>query len=235
LCYTGDLTNPSKTKYSLEYYLDLAEKLVERGVHVLCVKDMAGLLKPLAVRELITALRAAHPQTPIHVHTHDTSGLGVASMVEALNSGADVVDAAVDSMSGMTSQPSMGAIVAHFASFDDEDKMFEMDSHKLNEINEYWESARLLYSPYESGQKSGSADVFNHEIPGGQYTNLYFQATSLGLASRWRDIKQTYAAANRICGDIVKVTPSSKVVGDLAQFMSQTTFLKMMFVRKHRR
>ncbi|EGD75023.1 pyruvate carboxylase [Salpingoeca rosetta] len=219
LCYTGDLTNPAKTKYTLDYYLKLAEELVNLGSHVLCIKDMAGVLKPDAATQLVSALRSEHPDVPIHVHTHDTSGLSAFSMIAALNAGADVVDAATDSMSGMTSQPSMGAIVSHFMR--GSESLCGINPVELNELNEYWESTRLLYSPFESGQKSGSADVFVHEIPGGQYTNLFFQATSLGLSSQWRSIKHAYAAANRICGDIVKVTPSSKVVGDLAQFMVQ--------------
>eukprot|EP00050_Salpingoeca_kvevrii_P006209 m.288038 g.288038 ORF g.288038 m.288038 type:complete len:1180 (-) comp11885_c0_seq1:18-3557(-) len=218
LCYTGDVSNPDLTKYTIEYYLDLAEKLVAAGAHVLCIKDMAGLLKPKAATMLVSALRAQHPTVPIHVHTHDTSGLGVMSMIAALDAGADVVDGAVDSMSGTTSQPSLGAMVAHYKSVG---RDTGIDPRDLRDINEYWESVRMFYSPFESGQKTGSADVYIHEIPGGQYTNLYFQANQLGLASRWREIKKAYASANRLLGDIVKVTPSSKVVGDLAQFMVQ--------------
>ncbi|EDQ86990.1 uncharacterized protein MONBRDRAFT_10371 [Monosiga brevicollis MX1] len=218
ICYTGDVSDPKKDKYNLDYYLELARRLSDANVHVLCIKDMAGLLKPKATKTLISALRREHPTMPIHVHTHDTSGLGVASMIAALDAGADVVDACVDSMSGMTSQPSMGAIASHFAGTQ---KDCGVDLDHLREINEYWESIRGLYAPFESGQKSGSFDVFEHEIPGGQYTNLHFQANSLGLASQWRSIKLAYKAANRLCGDIIKVTPSSKVVGDLAQFMVQ--------------
>eukprot|EP00045_Choanoeca_perplexa_P013181 m.147638 g.147638 ORF g.147638 m.147638 type:complete len:1190 (-) comp16268_c0_seq1:15-3584(-) len=216
ICYTGDLTDPSKGKYTLDYYLEMAQKLSQAGIHVLCIKDMAGLLKPKAATMLVSALRREYPDMPIHVHTHDTSGLGVASMVAALDAGADIVDTAADSMSGMTSQPSMGAIVSHYAG---SSKDCGFDLRAMGEINEYWESLRGLYAPFESGQKSGSFDVFRHEIPGGQYTNLHFQANSLGLSSQWRDIKQAYEAANKLCGDIIKVTPSSKVVGDLAQFM----------------
>eukprot|EP00043_Microstomoeca_roanoka_P029138 m.20964 g.20964 ORF g.20964 m.20964 type:complete len:1169 (-) comp8995_c2_seq1:100-3606(-) len=230
LCYSGDLSSPKNTKYTLDYYLKLAQQLIDLDVHVLCIKDMAGVLKPKAAEMLVGALRREHPTVPIHVHTHDTSGLGVFSMVSALNAGADVVDAAMDSMSGMTSQPSMGAIVSHF--MQGSESLCGVDPRELNELNEYWESTRLLYSPFESGQKSGSADVFMHEIPGGQYTNLFFQATSLGLSSEWRAIKKAYTAANRLCGDIVKVTPSSKVVGDLAQFMVQNNLSEQDVIDK---
>jgi len=177
---------------------------------------MAGLLKPTAAHTLISALRKEFPQLPIHVHTHDTAGTGVASMLAAAHAGADAVDAAIDSMSGMTSQPSMGAIVAALQN-DAKSTGIAMDD--LTPLIEYWESVRFSYAAFESGQKSGSAEVYSHEMPGGQYTNLQFQSTSLGLADQWSQVKVAYGAANRLLGDIVKVTPSSKVVGDLAQFM----------------
>lgn len=205
LCYTGDVTrgeHEAGYKYGLDYYLKLARELVERGAHVLCVKDMAGLLRPKAATLLIGALRAEFPNTPIHVHTHDTAGTGVASMLAAAEAGADAVDAASDSMSGMTSQPSMGAIVAAL-------KGTELDTgldlQALSVLSDYWGEMRGVYAPFESGQKSGSADVYIHEMPGGQYTNLLFQSTQLGLTGQWADIKKAYAAANRILGDIVKV------------------------------
>lgn len=216
--YTGDITDPSKTKYTLDYYLDLANQLVGLGIHVLAVKDMAGLLKPEAAKILIGALRKEHPNLPIHVHTHDTAGAGVASMIECAKAGADAVDAATDAMSGLTSQPSMGALVSSLKGTQYDTGI---NAAELNAINEYWEGCRELYAPFESGQKSGSADVYMHEMPGGQYTNLLFQSQQLGLAGQWPSIKKAYAAANRLLGDIVKVTPSSKVVGDLAQFMVQ--------------
>ncbi len=218
LCYTGDVSDPGRTKYSLGYYVDLAGELVELGSHVLAIKDMAGLLKPRAATMLVGALRRAFPTVPIHVHTHDTAGTGVASMLAAGEAGADVVDLAVSAMSGLTAQPSMGAVVA---AVDKTPRATGIDLAKLQCINDYWEQVRGLYAPFESGLKSGSSDVYVHEMPGGQYTNLQFQAQSLGLAGRWQAIKRAYAAANRLLGDIVKVTPSSKVVGDLAQFMVQ--------------
>ncbi|MEM9458342.1 MAG: pyruvate carboxylase [Myxococcota bacterium] len=218
LCYTGDVSDPSRTKYSLQYYVDLAGALVERGTHVLAIKDMAGLLKPRAGRMLVQALREAFPEVPIHVHTHDTASTGVASMLTCADAGADVVDLALAPMSGMTSQPAMGAVVAALRGTPcDTGLTLEV----LEGLETYWEQARQLYAPFESGLKSGSADVYFHEMPGGQYTNLQFQARQLGLAERWPAIKRAYAAANRVLGDVIKVTPSSKVVGDLAQFMVQ--------------
>jgi len=218
LCYTGDVADPGRRKYSLDYYVDLAGQLVGLGSHVLAIKDMAGLLKPRAATLLVEALRASFPEVPIHVHTHDTAGTGVASMIAAARAGADVVDAAVSSMSGMTSQPSLGAIVAAMQGGERDTGLTIAD---LQVLNTYWEQARGLYAPFESGMHSGSSDVYLHEMPGGQYTNLQFQARALGLAHRWPAIKRAYAAANRALGDIIKVTPSSKVVGDLAQFMVQ--------------
>eukprot|EP01012_Entosiphon_sulcatum_P026979 TRINITY_DN324_c0_g1_i1.p1 TRINITY_DN324_c0_g1~~TRINITY_DN324_c0_g1_i1.p1 ORF type:complete len:1188 (-),score=212.97 TRINITY_DN324_c0_g1_i1:45-3608(-) len=220
ICYSGDVSDPTRTKYSLDYYVRLAEKLVQAGTHILCVKDMAGLLKPRAAKLLISTLRKEFPNVPIHVHTHDTSGAGVAAMLAAAEAGAHIVDVAVDSLSGMTSQPSMGAVVASVAGtpLDTGVKL-----RNASALSEYWEQARGLYAPFEctTTMKSGGADVYEHEIPGGQYTNLHFQAYSLGLSSKWPAVKKAYAAANRLLGDIVKVTPSSKVVGDLAQFMVQ--------------
>jgi pyruvate carboxylase len=216
MSYTGDVSDPSKRKYTLDYYMKLADELVGMGVHSLAIKDMAGLLTPKAATLLVTALRKEHPDIPIHVHTHDTAGSGVASMLAAAAAGADVVDAAIDAMSGMTSQPSLGAIVANLKGTD---RDTGIDLSALPELNSYWENVRSLYAPFESGQLSGSSDVYDHEIPGGQYTNLLFQSKQLGLTDKWPQIKRKYAEANMILGDIPKVTPSSKVVGDLAQFM----------------
>jgi pyruvate carboxylase len=218
LCYSGDVSDKERTKYTLDYYLELAGRLVDRGVHVLAIKDMAGLLKPRAATLLIEALRRDFPHVPIHVHTPDTAGTGVASMLAASAAGADVVDAATDAMAGLTSQPALGAIVGALRG---SERDTGLDMERLEELNGYWEVARGLYAPFESGLKSGSADVYVHEMPGGQYTNLRFQAAELGLATRWGAIKRAYAAANRLLGDLIKVTPSSKVVGDLAQFMVQ--------------
>lgn len=220
ISYTGDVSDPSKSKYDLKYYTKLADELVKAGTHVLCIKDMAGLLKPRAATMLISAIRERHPDMPIHIHTHDTSGAGVASMLACAEAGADIVDVAVDSMSGMTSQPSMGAVVASLQGSP------LNTGFKLNDVSEYsayWEQTRTLYAPFEctTTMKSGNADVYLNEIPGGQYTNLQFQAYSLGLGDFFEDVKKAYREANLLLGDIIKVTPSSKVVGDLAQFMVQ--------------
>jgi len=218
LCYTGDVSDPRRTKYSLQYYVDLAGKLVELGTHVLAIKDMAGLLKPEAGKKLVGALRDAFPDVPIHVHTHDTAATGVASMLACAQSGADVVDLALAPVSGLTSQPAAGAVVAALRGTERDTGLELAD---LAGLETYWEQTRQLYAPYESGLKSGSTDVYLHEMPGGQYTNLQFQARQLGLAERWPAIKKAYAVANKLLGDIIKVTPSSKVVGDFAQFMVQ--------------
>ncbi|XP_018026866.1 pyruvate carboxylase, mitochondrial [Hyalella azteca] len=220
ISYSGDVSDPSRKKYTLQYYLDLAEQLVKAGAHVLCIKDMAGLLKPRAAQILIGALRERYPQMPIHVHTHDTSGAGVASMLECARSGADAVDVAVDSMSGMTSQPSMGALVACLMG-DPLDTGLQLSD--ISQYSAYWEQTRTLYAPFECcvTMKSGNADVYQNEIPGGQYTNLQFQAYSLGLGDQFEEIKAAYKEANQLMGDLIKVTPSSKVVGDFAQFMVQ--------------
>lgn len=216
ICYTGDVSNPGSSKYTLDYYLTLAEQLVDHGLHSLAIKDMAGLLKPRAATLLIGALREKFPHIPIHVHTHDTAGTGVATQLAAAAAGADIVDCCIDSMSGTTSQPSMGALVHSLAGT-------ELDTGinpaELFSLIDYWDQTRSLYSPFESTLRSPSSEVYYHEMPGGQYTNLKFQAQSLGLGEEWQRVKDAYAAANRALGDIVKVTPSSKVVGDLAQFM----------------
>ncbi|XP_047508063.1 pyruvate carboxylase, mitochondrial isoform X1 [Pieris napi] len=220
ISYTGDVSNPEKSKYDLKYYVNLADELVKAGTHVLGIKDMAGLLKPQAAKILISAIRERHPSVPIHVHTHDTAGAGVAAMLACAEAGADVVDVAVDSMSGLTSQPSMGALVASLQST-------KLDTgiplQTVSEYSAYWEQARTLYGPFEctATMKSGNADVYLNEIPGGQYTNLQFQAFSLGLGSQFEEVKKAYREANLLLGDIIKVTPSSKVVGDFAQFMVQ--------------
>ncbi|XP_013162177.1 PREDICTED: pyruvate carboxylase, mitochondrial isoform X1 [Papilio xuthus] len=220
ISYTGDVSDPNKKKYDLKYYLNLADELVKAGTHVLAIKDMAGLLKPRAAELLITAIRDKHPSIPIHVHTHDTSGAGVAAMLACARAGADAVDVAVDAMSGLTSQPSMGAMVASLQG----DKLDTgIPLQNVSEYSAYWEQARTLYGPFEctATMKSGNADVYINEIPGGQYTNLQFQAFSLGLGSQFEQVKKAYREANLLLGDIIKVTPSSKVVGDLAQFMVQ--------------
>jgi len=218
ISYTGDISDAKKTKYTLSYYLDLADQLITNGAHVLCIKDMAGVLKPRAATILVDAIRQKYPHIPIHIHTHDTSGAGVASMINCVEAGADVVDVAVDSMSGMTSQPSMGAFVASLQG-GHLDTGLNIDD--ISKYSAYWEQTRTLYGPFECTKtmRSGNADVYKHEIPGGQYTNLQFQAYSLGLGGQFEEVKSRYAEANQLLGDIVKVTPSSKIVGDLAQFM----------------
>mgnify|MGYP005992046549 CR=1 FL=1 len=222
MCYTGDCLSPvaadgkTPNPYNVEYYLDLARSLVSAGAHVLAIKDMAGLLKPAASHALVSALRKEFPAVPIHVHTHDTAGTGVASMLNAAYAGADAVDAAVDSMSGTTSQPSMGAIVHALAGTPLDTGI---DPEHVAKLNDYWMELRGVYAPFESGQLTGDSSVYENQIPGGQYTNLLYQSKQLGLSGEWPKIKKAYAAANRLMGDIVKVTPSSKVVGDLAQFM----------------
>ncbi|XP_030287226.1 pyruvate carboxylase, mitochondrial [Sparus aurata] len=225
ISYTGDVSDPMRQKYSLDYYLKLADELVKAGTHILCIKDMAGLLKPESSKLLIGALRDRFPDVPIHVHTHDTAGAGVAAMLACAGAGADVVDVAVDSMAGMTSQPSMGAMVACA-------KGTKLDTgialEKVFDYSEYWEVARGLYAPFDctATMKSGNADVYENEIPGGQYTNLHFQAHSMGLGNKFKEVKKAYTEANKLLGDLIKVTPSSKIVGDLAQFMVQNSLTR---------
>lgn len=220
ISYTGDVSDPKRTKYDLNYYLKLSDELVKAGTHILCIKDMAGLLKPQAAKLLVTALRDRHPDIPIHIHTHDTAGAGVACLLACAEASADIVDVAVDSMSGMTSQPSMGAIVA---CLDGTNHDTGISLEKVTQYSAFWEQTRTLYAPFECTvtMKSGNADVYENEIPGGQYTNLQFQAFSLGLGEHFEKIKKAYAEANKLLGDLIKVTPTSKVVGDLAQFMVQ--------------
>ncbi|CAI4226109.1 unnamed protein product [Auanema sp. JU1783] len=229
IAYTGDVSDSSRSQYDLQYYLDLAEQLVKAQAHILCIKDMAGVLKPQAAKILISALRDKFPDIPIHVHSHDTAGAGVAAMLECAKAGADVVDAAVDSMSGMTSQPSMGAIVASLQRTEHDTGL---SLENISKYSAYWESARQLYAPFECAvtMKSGNADVYKHEIPGGQYTNLQFQAFSLGLGNQFDEVKRMYREANLVLGDIIKVTPSSKIVGDLAQFMVQNNLTRETLV-----
>ncbi|KAK0728941.1 carbamoyl-phosphate synthase L chain, ATP binding domain-containing protein [Apiosordaria backusii] len=215
VCYSGDMLNPKK-KYSLDYYVDLVDKLVALDIDVLGIKDMAGVLKPHAATILIGTIRKKYPDLPIHVHTHDSAGTGVASMVACAMAGADAVDAATDSLSGMTSQPSINAIIA---SLDGTDKQTGLNPAHVRALDTYWSQLRLLYSPFEAHLAGPDPEVYEHEIPGGQLTNMMFQASQLGLGSQWLETKKAYEQANELLGDIVKVTPTSKVVGDLAQFM----------------
>ncbi|WPH03664.1 Pyruvate carboxylase [Acrodontium crateriforme] len=215
LCYSGDMLNPNK-KYNLEYYMDLADKIVAMGAHILGIKDMAGVLKPRAATLLVGSIRKKYPDLPIHVHTHDSAGTGVASMVACAQAGADAVDAATDAMSGMTSQPSIGAIIS---SLEGSDHETGLDAHNVRQLDAYWAQVRLIYSPFEAGLTGPDPEVYEHEIPGGQLTNLIFQASQQGLGAQWAQTKKAYEQANDLLGDIVKVTPTSKVVGDLSQFM----------------
>lgn len=215
LCYTGDILDPNRSKYTLAYYVRLAKDLENAGAHILAIKDMSGLLKPYAARELVLALKDA-VKIPIHLHTHDTSSLQPASYLMAIDAGVDVVDCAIGSLSGLTSQPNFNAVVEMMKFHERENKY---DIRSLNQFSDYWEAVREYYYPFESGLKASAADVFQHEIPGGQYSNLKPQAIALGLGDKFEQIKDMYATVNEMFGDIVKVTPSSKVVGDMAQFM----------------
>ncbi|KAL2885497.1 Pyruvate carboxylase [Ceratocystis lukuohia] len=215
ICYSGDMLTPGK-KYNLQYYLDLVDELAKLDIHVLGIKDMAGVLKPHAAKILIGSIREKYPDMPIHVHTHDSAGTGVASMVACAQAGADAVDAATDSLSGMTSQPSINAILA---SLEGSDLDTGLNPAHVRALDTYWAQLRLLYSPFEAHLTGPDPEVYEHEIPGGQLTNMMFQAQTLGLGSQWAETKKAYEQANELLGDIVKVTPTSKVVGDLAQFM----------------
>ncbi|MBF9140422.1 pyruvate carboxylase [Hymenobacter properus] len=215
ICYTGDIMDPKRTKYTLEYYLKLAKQLEDAGAHILCIKDMAGLLKPYAATELIQGLRDT-VKLPIHLHTHDTSSLQPATYAKAVEAGVNVIDVAIGSLSGLTSQPNFNSVVEMFRGTP---RHREFNQHSLNEFSDYWEAVREMYYPFESGLKAGTSEVFQHEIPGGQYSNLRPQAASLGLLDKFEEVKQRFADVNQMFGDIVKVTPSSKVVGDMALFM----------------
>ena len=211
-CYTGDLSDPGEGLYTLDYYLRLAERIVDAGAHVLAIKDMAGLLRAPAARTLVRALRERF-ELPVHLHTHDTPGGQLATLVAAIEAGVDAVDAATASMSGTTSQPALSALVA---TTDHSARATGLDLHAVCDLEPYWEATRRVYAPFESGLPSPTGRVYTHEIPGGQLSNLRQQAISLGLGEKFEQIEDMYAAANRILGNIVKVTPSSKVVGDLA-------------------
>src|SRR5205085_438397 len=215
LCYTGDILDRRRNKYSLKYYVKLAKELERMGAHMLAIKDMAGLCRPYAAHALVKALKEA-TDLPIHFHTHDTSGVNAASILKASDAGVDVVDLAIASMSGSTSQPNLNSIVAALQRTP-RDTGLDLDS--LNEFSDYWERVRELYAPFDTAPKTGSAEAYLHEMPGGQYTNLKEQAASMGLAHRWPEIARTYAEVNQLFGNFVKVTPSTKVVGDMTMFL----------------
>ncbi|TPI33726.1 pyruvate carboxylase [Mesorhizobium sp. B3-1-9] len=215
ICYTGDILDPARAKYDLKYYVGLAKELEAAGAHIIAVKDMAGLLKPAAARVLFKALREA-TDLPIHFHTHDTSGLSAATVLAAVESGADAIDAAMDSFSGNTSQPCLGSIVEALKGTERDPGL---DPQWIRRISFYWEAVRNQYAAFESDLKGPASEVYLHEMPGGQFTNLKEQARSLGLETRWHEVAQAYHDVNLMFGDIVKVTPSSKVVGDMALMM----------------
>ena len=215
ICYTGDILDVKNTKYNLKYYISLAKEIENSGAHILGIKDMAGLLKPYAASELITALKS-EINIPLHLHTHDTSSIQSATYLKAIEAGVDVVDVALSGMSGLTSQPNFNSVV-EMMRFNERENPINIDS--LNEYSNYWETVREYYYPFESGLKAGSGEVFKHEIPGGQYSNLKPQAQALGLEDRFHEITKMYGDVNTLFGNIVKVTPSSKVVGDMAQYL----------------
>lgn len=215
ICYTGDITNPERAKYDLKYYINMGNQLKDAGAHVLGLKDMAGLLKPAAARVLVRALKQ-EVGLPIHFHTHDTAGVACATIIAAAEAGVDAVDCAMDALSGNTSQATFGSIVE---ALQNSDRDTGIDINSIRDISDYWSSVRSQYAAFESGMQAPSSEVYLHEMPGGQFTNLRAQAQSMGLEERWHDVAQTYAHVNQMFGDIVKVTPSSKVVGDMALMM----------------
>ncbi len=215
ICYTGDILDPNRAKYDLKYYVGMAKELEDAGAHILGLKDMSGLLKPAAARQLIRTLKQ-ETGLPIHFHTHDTSGIAGATILAAADAGVDAVDAAMDALSGGTSQPCLGSIVEALRNTD---RDTGIDIKAVREISDYWEGVRAQYAAFESGMAAPASEVYLHEMPGGQFTNLKAQARSLGLEERWHEVAQTYADVNQMFGDIVKVTPSSKVVGDMALMM----------------
>ncbi len=215
ICYTGDISDPDRAKYDLKYYVAMGRDLREAGAHVLGLKDMAGLLKPTAAGALVRALKE-EVGLPIHFHTHDTSGAAIASVLAAAEAGVDAVDAAMDALSGNTSQPTLGSLVE---ALHRQPRETGLDIGAIREISNYWEAVRAHYAAFESGMQAPASEVYLHEMPGGQFTNLKAQARSMGLEDRWHEVAETYADVNRMFGDIVKVTPSSKVVGDMALMM----------------
>ena len=215
ISYTGDILDTSQTKYNLKYYTQLAKDLENTGAHMIAIKDMAGLLKPYAATELVLALKDTI-NIPVHLHTHDTSSLQTATYLKAIEAGVDVVDVALGGLSGLTSQPNFNGIVEMMKHHE---RAHDFDMNTLNQFSNFWEDTREMYYPFESGLKAGTAEIFQHEIPGGQYSNLRPQATALGLGDRFDDVKKMYEQVNMMFGNLIKVTPSSKVVGDMAIFM----------------
>ncbi|TLS37669.1 pyruvate carboxylase [Pseudalkalibacillus caeni] len=217
ICYTGDISDPARTKYNLNYYKDMARELEQSGAHILGIKDMAGLLKPQSAYELVSTLKETI-SIPIHLHTHDTSGNGLYTYARAVEAGVDIVDVAISSMAGMTSQPSANSL---YYSLEGTERQPNVDISAMEKLSHYWEDTRKYYQGFESGMNSPHTEIYEHEMPGGQYSNLQQQAKAVGLGDRWDEVKRMYRRVNEMFGDIVKVTPSSKVVGDMALYMVQ--------------
>lgn len=217
ICYTGDINDPTRDKYTVQYYKDMAKELENLGAHIIAIKDMAGLLKPRAAYRLISELKDT-VDLPIHLHTHDTSGNGIITYSAATQAGVDIVDVATGAMGASTSQPGMASL--YYALADDK-RQPQINISNAQQINHYWEDVRMYYKPFENGLNSPHAEVYTHEMPGGQYSNLQVQAKAVGLGDKWEEVKDMYHTVNMMFGDIVKVTPSSKVVGDMALFMVQ--------------
>ena len=228
ICYTGDILDPNQTKYTVDYYTNFAKQLENEGAHIIAIKDMAGLLKPYAATELVAALKDA-VNIPIHLHTHDTSSIQSATYLKAIEAGVDVVDVALGAMSGLTSQPNFNSVASYMKG---QERELPLNIDSLNDYSTYWEDVREFYYPFESGLKAGSAEVYDHEIPGGQYSNLRPQAEALGLAEKFETVKKNYALVNEMFGDLVKVTPSSKVVGDMALFMTSNNLTTQDILEK---
>jgi len=228
ICYTGDILDSSKTKYTLDYYVKKAKEIEAMGAHILGIKDMSALLKPYAAEKLIKALKE-NISIPIHLHTHDTTGNGVATVLMAAEAGVDIIDTAFDAMSGLTSQPSLNSVVA---ALENTERDTKINLDDVQQISDYWNAVRPVYSQFESGLKSGSTEIYKYEIPGGQYSNLKPQIESFGLGHKFEDIKKMYKEVNLLLGDIVKVTPSSKMVSDLAIFMVQNNLTSENIIEK---
>ena len=228
ICYTGDILDPKRDKYTLEYYVNMAKELEKRGAHMLAIKDMSGLLKPYAAKKLVSALKQ-EIGIPVHLHTHDTTGNQVAALLLAAEAGVDIVDCAISSMAGLTSQPSLNAVVS---ALQGTERDTGLDPERLQYLTDYWEDIRKRYDSFDNGLKYSTTDIYRYEIPGGQYTNLKPQVESLGLGTRFAEVKENYRKVNEMLGDIVKVTPSSKMVGDLAIFMTQNNLTPENIVEK---
>ncbi len=228
ICYTGDILDETRDKYNLKYYVDMAKEIEKAGSHILGIKDMSGLLKPYAASKLIRALKQ-EISIPIHLHTHDTSGNGVATVLMAAEEGVDIVDTAFNSMSGLTSQPALNSVVA---ALENTERATGIDLDRIEEVSRYWAAVRPVYAKFESDLKSGTTEVYKYEIPGGQYSNLRPQVESFGLGHRFEEVKEMFKSVNYMVGDIVKVTPSSKMVGDFAIFMMQNDLTPENIVEK---